>query len=396
MADLGDSLTEVTSTSFFSRIMESLKGILFGIVVFVISFPVLVWNEGRAVHTARGLQEGASVVVSIPAEPLDVKNEGRLVHMVGQATTKEVLADSVFNLSLNALRLQRGVEMYQWVEKSESKEEKKLGGGTETKTTYTYSKEWASNRSDSDRFKMKDGHVNPPMAFGSGSQTAQQATLGAHKLSVSQVNEIGGFAPVPLDAAKLGELTGRLAPALRQRARLQANTLVFGNDSAPEVGDLKVTFQVVQPKQVSIIALQQQGNLVPYTTKQNTTIEVVRTGAVSAEQMFQQEQQSNSILTWVLRAVGAFLMWLGIYLVLRPIAVLASVVPFLGDLIAVGAGAMAAAVALSLSVITIAIAWLAYRPLLGIALLIVAGGVIYLLYWRGHKTRIAKGAPATA
>ena len=45
--------TEVTSQSWFQRIGSALMGVLLGIVLFLVSFPVLFINEGRAVKTAK-------------------------------------------------------------------------------------------------------------------------------------------------------------------------------------------------------------------------------------------------------------------------------------------------------------------------------------------------------
>ena len=50
-------------------------------------------------------------------------------------------------------------------------------------------------------------------------------------------------------------------------------------------------------------------------------------------------------------------------------------------------------VALVLSLLTIAIAWIVYRPLLGIGLLIIAGGVIWKL--RGKLKRKPRDVPAS-
>ena len=50
---MSDSYTEVTSQNWFSRIGESIKGILFGIVIIPLMIILLWWNEGRAVTTAR-------------------------------------------------------------------------------------------------------------------------------------------------------------------------------------------------------------------------------------------------------------------------------------------------------------------------------------------------------
>ena len=55
--------------------------------------------------------------------------------------------------------------MYQWKEHESRETRKKLGGGTETVTTYEYKKEWASGRIDSSSFKKTDGHESPVLGI---------------------------------------------------------------------------------------------------------------------------------------------------------------------------------------------------------------------------------------
>lgn len=38
--------TETTTQSWGSRLGDSLKGIIVGIILFIVSFPLLFWNEG--------------------------------------------------------------------------------------------------------------------------------------------------------------------------------------------------------------------------------------------------------------------------------------------------------------------------------------------------------------
>ena len=121
-----DTHTEVTTESWGDRIVSSLGGIIIGIILILVSLGVLWWNEGRAVKTARSLEEGGGAVVSVAADKVDAQNEGKLVHLTGLATTDEILADPVFGISDKAIRLDRDVEMYQWHEKREDKEEKKV------------------------------------------------------------------------------------------------------------------------------------------------------------------------------------------------------------------------------------------------------------------------------
>jgi transmembrane protein TMEM43 len=93
-------------------------------------------------------------------------------------------------------------------------------------------------------------------------------------------------------------------------------------------------------------------------------------------------------------------MFLGLFMVFRPIAVLADVLPLFGTALSAGIGLFAFIGAAVLSILTIAVAWLVVRPVLGIALVVVAiGGIVWLLKV-GRNTKAVRAAtkpvPATA
>lgn len=79
-----------------------------------------------------------------------------------------------------------------------------------------------------------------------------------------------------------------------------------------------------------------------------------------------------ALLTWILRLVGFLMMLFGLLMIANIFSVLASVVPLFGDMVGAGTGLLAFVIALPLTLITIALAWLAYRPLIGIPLLLAA------------------------
>ena len=45
-----ESFTDVSHTSWGGRIKTSFKGLLFGLILFLGAFPLLFWNEGRAIN----------------------------------------------------------------------------------------------------------------------------------------------------------------------------------------------------------------------------------------------------------------------------------------------------------------------------------------------------------
>ena len=165
------------------------------------------------------------------------------------------------------------------------------------------------------------------------------------------------------------------------------------NPSVPKVGDLRVKFEIVKPQVVSIVAVQRGNSFEAYQARAGNSILLLQAGTVSADSMFKAAERENTMLTWLLRAGGFLMMLVGLVLVFRPIAVFGSVIPFLGSLLGAGLGAFAFFVATSLSLLTIALAWIAYRPLVGIGLLVVAGGAFVLLT-RMRKKHVPVPAPA--
>jgi hypothetical protein len=340
------AVTEVTHENWFSRIIESLKGIVIGIILFLAAFPLLFWNEGRAVKTARSLTEGAAAVVSIEADAVDAAYDTKLVHFTGEATTAETLSDSTFGMSKLAIKLKRNVEMYQWKEKSETETRKKVGGGEEKITTYTYEKAWSNSVISSGSFK-EAGHDNPgAMPYESQSWTAQTVTVGKFTLSPGLLGQIDAWKELRVDE----ESKGLASPDLRAslivtdgkyyigaRAPTQVvapvtpegtpvatpaqpvQPVVVGTPASPMIGDVRLSFQVIEPTQVSVVAQQQGANLQPYPTAQKGyDIELLETGFMTADQMFEAAQSRNTMMTWILRLVGFVMMFAGLSMIGRP------------------------------------------------------------------------------
>jgi hypothetical protein len=367
-----DRVSVTTRQGWGSRLSESIKSVLFGVVLFLVAFPVLFWNEGRAVRTARSLTEGAGLVVSVGPDGVNAANEGQLVHVSGFAKTDDVLEDETFGVSDNAIQLIRDVEMYQWVEQSTTQSENELGGSEERTTTYDYEKSWRSSLVDSSGFHSPGGHENP-RAFPYDSRTARASDvrLGAFRLSDSQTSMLRKTEPLPVTSLPSG---------LGPNAQTHDGEVYLGRDPAnPEIGDVRVRFRVVRPGPVSVVARQVGSSFEPYRAEAGGTVFLLEESITSADAMFESAQRSNTAVTWVVRALGFFMMFLGLGLAFKPIAVFGDVVPLVGNLLGAGVGLFSGLVAAFFSFATIAIAWIVYRPLVGIALLALALGAIVLL-----------------
>ncbi|MBU0499901.1 MAG: TMEM43 family protein [Gammaproteobacteria bacterium] len=366
---MSDSYTETTSRSWGSRIGGSFKGILVGLILFALSFPLLWWNEGRTVERHLALQEGAGLVVSVDSEVLDLANEGKLIHTTGTAITKETLRDPEFGVSVEALQLIRQTSMFQWHERTESKTEKNLGGSETTKTTYYYERRWNTGLIDSSGFRQPEGHENPAsLPYPSRTFTASNATLGQFRLTPDQVDELSSPQPLAIGSGKFTQLP--------QPHQLMGNSLYLGADpDDPRIGDMKITFSQTPAGPASIVAMQQRGGFAPHRPKAGSSILLIQTGLASAEEMFKAAEQANIFFAWLLRLLGFALMFIGLRLILGPLSVLADVVPFIGSIISFSTGTLAFLLALPFTLLTIALAWIFYRPLLAVGLIAAAIGV---------------------
>ena len=386
---MANLITEVTSQSVFGRIGKSFVGMLIGFALLLGSVVLLFWNEGRAVATAKSLREGAATVIDVPSDSIDPANDSKLIHVTGDTAAGDPLEDPLFNISEAAIRLRRNIQVFEWKEKKESKTRDKIGGGKETTTTYSYEKVWAPDLIKTSSFKSPEDHRNPEkLEVPKKEFVAKNATLGQFKLTPEIIGKIPGDEALAATEEQLSNVSSNL----QSKLKVESDQFYLGADPAnPEIGDEKISFTVLRPGTVSIVAAQAKHSFAPYTTQNGREIELVEAGSVAAPQMFAHAQAANRTLTWILRAVGFAAMFFGGLLVLGPISAFAHVLPFLGSLVEIGFAIVAFFMSAIVSMLVIATAWIVYRPILGGVLIAAAIGCIVLL-----KRLHAKRAPAAA
>jgi hypothetical protein len=386
---MANVITEVTNQSIFGRIGNSFVGALFGVALLIGSIVLLFWNEGRAVATAKSLSEGAASVIDVPADTLNPANESKLIHVTGETAVTQSLEDPLFNISESALRLRRNIEVYVWKEKKESKSRDKIGGGKETTTTYSYEKVWSANLINSSSFKSADDHRNPTkLEIPKKEFVAADVTLGQFRLSPQIIEKVSGDEAVEATDDQLAKVSEKF----RSKLKVEGNVYYLGADPAsPEIGDEKISFTILRPGTLSVVAAQTKQSFTPYVTRNEREIELVETGSVPAAQMFAHAQAANRTLTWILRAVGFGAMFIGGMLVLGPISALARIIPFMGSLVEMGFALVSFFVSAIVSLLVIALAWLVYRPVWAVGLILLAIACFVILK-RLHTKHVATAA----
>lgn len=411
MSDENSSYTEVTSTNWFSRLGNSFKGIGTGILLIVAATVLLWWNEGRTVRTGDAIAEAQMVTEPIPSiDKIDSAFEGKMVYATGRAVTKDELTDPVFGVKVNAIKLRRKVEYYQWVEHSKSEKRTKLGGGEETVTTYSYSAEWVDSPVNSQSFKKREGHENKTRINSENmSWLAPNVTFGAYRFPEFLSRSIGGEKPLDIsltDTQRAELQKAFFAPNAsldasqvvgQQGASMihtQTNTIYVGREpGSPSIGDVRVTFFETPAAEVSILAKVNGDTFVPFRASNGNTFSRLSMGVQDMNSMFDAAKSGNATMAWILRGLGVVLCIAGFGMIFAPLKVLADVIPLLGSIVGAGTGLVAGLLGSAWSLVIIAIAWIRFRPVLGFCLLGAALTLVILLFIKG---RMKKANPASA
>ena len=430
---------EQRTTGYGTRVGNSFKAIGSGILLFCIGTALLWWNEGRAVKTEKMLDEvGGNYVEMENPNKKDASLDGEIICGTALATTEDSLSDKLFGVGAKAIALHRRVENYQWVEESNETSEDKLGGKEVTTTTYTYSKKWVSRPVESSDFK-DPAYQNKNTILTTveeDDQYAENVSFGAYKLNESLIHRISSREGLDLaineDLMKELDTSAQTAyerfygmkksakqtveqPAettvLSDSAKAVADSLKAVNDSiiknavnkkdleyvhqagnvlyfgrvpgSPEVGDVRVTFEKVVPAKVTVMAVVDGDSFKPYKAKNGKRFQTLVMGKKSGDELIDAEKEANNMWLWLLRGLGVLLVIGGLKGIFGFLETLLKVVPFIANIFGWGVGVVCTILGVVWSLIIIAIAWLFYRPILGITLLVIAGFLTWVFAFKG-------------
>lgn len=366
-----DQFSETKTIGFGSRIAQSFKGVIFGLLLFFGSFAVLYWNEGRV-----DLSNIAKTAVPINAEATGASDiQGGILSASSTVNTQDVVSDDLFLKPGRYIALERVSEMYAWKEKKETRSKINTGGSENKETIYTYQKEWVRKPSPASEFKQSEGHVNPQKIIEDKSVQARTATIGVYQFDPTSI-QLPAFEPLSLRAENL-TLSGKAILANDQYIFIPNNpNNTLGN---PEVGDMRVSYKVLTPEFAGTIFGALENNAIgPYVDKDNNVL--FRLFAGNREQSIATLHSEYTFTSWLWRGLGLLIMWAGLSLILDPLVIWMDVLPILGSIGKAVKGGMTFLVALVLSVVTILVSMVAHNVFaLLIVLLLLVGGGFYLV-----------------
>lgn len=357
--------------SIFKVVMNSIKSVIAGGMFLMTACTVLFVNEGCAVKSYNSLKEGAKAVKSVKPEILNASLDGKLVHFNGKVVIRDKVVDSVFQVESNGFKLQRNVQMFQWKEKSvKTAKNSKVN-------KYTYEKTWSDNKIESSLFKDKS-YSNPDMLYPVNIDVSEDVTVGVYSIPKALIARVKANSKINFTEAQLAKLDQSINA--NNFKVINGELYVGKNPNQPEIGDLKISFFEAKPGPVSVIGRQVASTVEPYQTKSGDELYIIKEGMVSAKNLFIQEEKNVGIRTWAFRGVGVLFIFFAFMMLMNPLLVVARYIPLVGEFISSGVAVLSALLAVAVSAVVIGFSWVFHRPVLGLSLVALAGGCIYLVF----------------
>ncbi|NJN71445.1 MAG: hypothetical protein HC799_00800 [Limnothrix sp. RL_2_0] len=374
---MSDQVVKTETTGYFERLRNSIMGIFLGLLLFLASFGVLYWNEGRV-----DLSRVAKTSVEVAATGVPSADSGEFVSVTGNLDSPDTLGDRPFLVEGEYVALRRISEMYAWAERSSTETQKNTGGSETKTTTYTYEKTWTERPDNSSSFQKPQGHTNPTKSIESDEFQVAKATVGDYQLDMPKIGLPG------LD--KLSLTPTNVLPEYKSQQMGEYIFIGKGSIATPEIGDLRISYralgQGVEATAFGALGAQQ---LSPYQARKKISFYRLFTG--TREQAIASLASEHKIMTWGLRAGGFVMMWIGLNLVIEPLGVLLDFFPFIGNLARTASGFATFIIAAVLSSVTIVISIILHNPIMLFLAAGLSGFIIYRLT-KGKKSKPVEDA----
>lgn len=343
-------------------------GILVGIIFILAGIFLLWFNEGRTVKTKAAIMEAEDEYIDVSSETIDKNNDGKLIATNGKLEVSyDGATDTTFDIHVAKPKLKRTVEMYQWKETCED------NNGNEV---CRYSMVWDDEIINSNAFE-ETNHNNPStMPYSSATFTADGSRIGDFILDGELLNQLNADKKINLqDSAKITNM------GLTNDGTYYTNV----QNGTPKVGDIRISFSYSDATNVSVLAVQNNNGFSKFTSKEGYSIYELEEGNLTGKQILQKLSDENNMTKWIFRLMGTIFIIGGFAAIISPLQRLANFIPFFGTVFGWVTGFATFILGLALSLIVIALAWLRYRPVLSIGLLI--GVLIVIILTKKLKTK---------
>jgi hypothetical protein len=238
---------------------------------------------------------GGFVLRGTGAQP-GPSSDGQLVFVSGPVQVAKPALDAQFNVSAKAVALVRKVEMFQWHETNGD--------------IRSYDMDWVDHPVDASKFAKPQRHKNPgAFPFDAARFDSSDVRVGGFRLGPKLVERIPGAEDFTPD---LRALPANMAATFQ----VHDGTLVSSTDpDRPQLGDLRVSWQQIAPKALTVLARAQGGELVESTDAAGHSLSQVQIGERSLSDVVP-DAAPRPRFAWARRVLALLLAWAGVMLLL--------------------------------------------------------------------------------
>ena len=240
-----------------------------------------------------------AAVVDAPADTIDPALDGALIRVVAEAAADAAPRDPLFAVEApDGVALLRVVETFQWIEEDDTH---RTGSGRRARTTRTkrYHQDWSPTLVDSSTFRQPEGHENPTSVPHTGDVVlGAGARIGAYGLTAEVIHALPALDPVSLTADHAAAAGGRLH---------EGHIHLHPTPQQPAVGAQRISYRVLPPRQITVLAMQDAGHLRPWPQPPSPPVLLAQPGDVRASEMVWAQRRSTLQSSGMLSAIGMFI-----------------------------------------------------------------------------------------
>lgn len=351
--------------------------VIVGILFIILGIRFIFLNESNSLKNIKAINEASKAAIEIDAEEFLEENEGKVVCVSGklQILSGEV-KDNTFSLSLNTTQIYRKVEMYQWEEEEDN---------TNDRTEYTYKKVWSEKIIDSSKF-YDTSYQNPySMKYTSQYFDAKNVKLGKYSMGSEQIIDLS----TPDSYTDFSNIN--IPYGFKQNDKYITNS---SSPSNPQIGDIRISFYYNSSDTATVLAKQQGNGFADFESANGVKINEAANGIKTKEDMISKMQSDNKIFTWIIRIVLVIVEIIGFSLLFSPIIRLTSWIPVAGRATRSVSSLIGFLLGIIVSFSCIAIAWVAYRPIIAVILLVI-GAIVAIIVISAIKRKKASASQST-
>ena len=341
------------------HVLDSIRVVIFGFALTVAAVALLWWTEARPLRALQSLDETETLTQTVPDDAELAVYDGHVVRLAGRTVAAGPIVDDHFGVAADALRLRRRAQVLQWHERIEHVASRSDGRAATTELAL-YRRDWSDTPIDSSDFRQADSHRNPtrkPIA--DAAWNAPAVHVHGVRLSPAFLHQLNHFEPWPVTA----ELWRSLPADIRGHFHLHEGILYSSAyPEAPQVGDVRIAFEIVPPSDVTAVGRLSRGVLSAYEAKAGRPVALIEVGNLRAADLFDHANDAVPRPGWLNRGLGLAVLGIGVALILRPFAQVREQLPPWGWLLRIGYALPAVVTALALTATTLAVRWFNYRP----------------------------------